>query len=346
MSGFWFSEGDFGMKYGKVSEAVYKRSILKFMEVVRQEGDQITGIGVDACVHRPLGGVCPVTSSGMVTMVRKRIGVIAFYRAINCLAAMGAVGRSVLVNFLVPDWFMETDLRRVMEELYCAAAELEVSVAGVYVETVRGMEFPVMMVSAYGEVGQEDWVTPKRIEAGMDLVMTKEAGTEGAGILAFEREEELWKRFTLSFVDQVQGLLSNISAVGEAAVAVRHGVKAMHSIGEGGVFGALWEIAEAAGLGLEADLKKIPIRQETIEICELFHRNPYQISSTGSLLMVAEDGYHLAEELEREGFRAAVIGRITSGKDRVLLQDGEKRFLEPPKMDELIKGLMEKRIGG
>ena len=60
------------------------------------------------------------------------------------------------------------------------------------------------------------------------------------------------------------------------------GVSAMHDVTEGGVFGALWEMAEASGVGLEIDLKKIPIRQETIEICEFFNLNPYQLISSGS----------------------------------------------------------------
>ena len=62
--------------------------------------------------------------------------------------------------------------------------------------------------------------------------------------------------------------------------------------------------------------------------------------------MVAEDGYHLAEELNRKGFAASVIGHTLAGKDRMILQEGERRFLEPPKMDELRKGLKEELIGG
>lgn len=54
----------------------------------------------------------------------------------------------------------------------------------------------------------------------------------------------------------------------EAATAVKSGVGAMHDVTEGGIFGALWEMAEASGVGLEIDLKKIPLRQETVEVCE------------------------------------------------------------------------------
>ena len=113
-----------------------------------------------------------------------------------------------------------------------------------------------------------------------------------------------------------------ISVQSEAAVAVTSGVSAMHDVTEGGIFGALWEMAEASGVGLEIDLKKIPIRQETVEVCEFFGVNPYLLISSGCMLMAAQDGNHLVRELEN---------------DRVLLNEDERRFLEPPKTDELYK---------
>lgn len=327
------------MKPGKVSESVYKRSVLKQLTHQSEKFYQEPFVGMDACVYRPLGEVCPVTSAATVTGVKKQIGTLALNRAVNRLAAIGAVGRGVWVNLAVPDWFMESHLKEVMSEVNTAAIALGIGITGVHAESVPGIESPVLTVSAYGEARKELCLTPKQITAGMDIVMTKHAGTEGAVILAFEREEELLKRYTPAFVDRIESFLSTISGVKEAAAAVRHGVKAMHTIEEGGVFGALWEIAEAAGLGLAAELRQIPIRQEVIEVCELFSINPYQISSVGSMLMAAEDGYHLAAELNREGICAKVIGRMTQGKERVILHDGERRFLEPPAMGEIFKGL-------
>lgn len=335
------------MRPGKISEAVYKRLFLNgIAEKNTQKICQSAGIGVDACVHRAIGGVCPVTSAATVTGITKKIGVFALYRAINSLAAMGAIGKSIWVSFLFPDWFLESDLKGEIEQLRDAAAELKTEVAGIYAESVTGLLKPMITISAYGETGEKEWVTPRQIKAGMDIVMTKDAGTEGAVMLAFEREEELLKRFSPAFVEQIQRMFDRISAVKEAEAAVRYGVKAMHAVGEGGVFGALWELAEAAGLGLEVKVREIPIRQETVEVCEFFQVNPYQIPSAGSLLIVTEEGHRLAEEFTQRGFCAAVIGRITEGKERVLFQEEEKRYLEPPKMNELLKGLTENKVGG
>src|SRR3712207_610082 len=97
----------------------------------------------------------------------------------------------------------------------------------------------------------------------------------------------------------------------------------MHDITECGVFGALCEMAEAAGCGLEVDLNTIPIRQETVEICEFFHVNPYQIMSSGSMLMITENGENLVRELEKAGIPARVIGVLTDRNDRILQNGSE-----------------------
>ena len=145
------------------------------------------------------------------------------------------------------------------------------------------------------------------------------------------------KRYPQALVDTAKGFDAYLSVLPEAAVAVESGVSAMHDVTEGGIFGALWEMAESAGVGLEIDLKKIPIRQETVEVCEFFDINPYELISSGSMLMAAADGNGLVRALEAANIPAVCVGKVTEGNDRVLLSGEERRFLEPPKTDELYK---------
>ena len=83
--------------------------------------------------------------------------------------------------------------------------------------------------------------------------------------------------------------------------------------------------------GMEIDLKKIPIRQETRNFREYMVSNPYTVPSLGAALITAEDGNGLVRELERQGIPAVVIGKITEGKDRVLVHHEERRYLEQPR---------------
>ena len=85
-------------------------------------------------------------------------------------------------------------------------------------------------------------------------------------------------------------------------------------------------MAEASGVGLEIDLKKIPVRQETIEVCEFFGINPYQLISSGCMLMAAEDGNLLVRELEKAGIPATIIGKANHGERPRPLNEEERRF--------------------
>ena len=126
-----------------------------------------------------------------------------------------------------------------------------------------------------------------------------------------------------------------MSVIKEAQIAVKSGVKVLHDVSEGGIMAALWELADSSGVGVQVDLKKLPIRQETVEVCEFCNANPYELLSGGSLLMVAEDGAALVNALHEEGIPAVVVGKITDSNDRIIMNDDEKRYLDKPKMDEI-----------
>ena len=141
---------------------------------------------------------------------------------------------------------------------------------------------------------------------------------------------------------EAMGFSRLLSVVKDAGIAKSIGVSSMHDITEGGVFGALWEVAQASGTGLSIELKEIPIRQETVEICEFYRINPYQLLSTGSLLIVTDNGQELKEVLNRKGIHAELIGKLNDGNDKTIENDGEIRHLDLPAADELYKGIKER----
>lgn len=116
---------------------------------------------------------------------------------------------------------------------------------------------------------------------------------------------------------------------------MKSGVSGMHDVSRGGIFAALWELAEQAGVGLEINLKNIPVRQETIEVCEVLELNPYELYGAGALLIVCDHGLEMIRQLEKENIPAAVIGKITDEKGKVVINEEERRFLDRPKSDEL-----------
>lgn len=144
--------------------------------------------------------------------------------------------------------------------------------------------------------------------------MTGWIALAGTAALALRYEQELRGHYPLSLIEHAKAFDRQMS-VGAVARAITHfGTAAVHDLSQGGIFNALWEMADRAGVGLEVDLKKIPVRQETIEICEYFDVNPYYLYSAGALLVGTEHGEALVSHLAAQGIFAAVIGRATGGR--------------------------------
>ena len=191
------------------------------------------------------------------------------------------------------------------------------------------------LVNKYVTAGySSDDAIPK---VAQDIVLLKWIGLEGTFRVMREKEEALAERFVPTFLNQIKGLESELFSEKELLTAKEFGVSAMHQITSGGILAALWEIAESSNVGLEVDLKKMTIKQETIEVCEFCHLNPYQLTSVGSVLIFTDRGEELVSKYAGEGIQATALGRTTVDTARVILGGEEKRFLDRPAPDELLK---------
>ena len=323
------------MKAGKLKESILKRSILK--QLHKRSDDVLVGpaVGGDYGAISVAEDAAVVLSSDPITLTRNAIGSSAIIAACNDVACSGAKPCGVSVTMLLPTSYNEEELRALMKDLDKACENCSVDIISGHTEVSRAVKEPVIVATVMGTVLKKDMVHSSHVQPGMDIVATKWVGLEGTAILAREKEEDLRSRYAQPFIDNAKVFGQMMSIIPEAAVAAKSGASAMHDVSEGGIFGALWELAESAGVGLEIDLKKIPIRQETIEICEFFDLNPYKLLSGGCLLIATEDGNGLVMELEKADIPAVIIGKATDSNDRVLINEEERRFLETTQTDEL-----------
>lgn len=257
------------------------------------------------------------------------LGCRAFFRMANDICCAGADPSGMLLDILLPKGSEEQVLRQIMHQIGSLAEEYKVDILGGHTEVMAEVTEPVITVTGIG-LCRENVRTEMKPGKGMDLVMTKWAGASGTNGLIIKGKEELQKRFGKDFLDRAESYGRDINCLPGAAIAWEDGVAALHNVSAGGIFGALWELGEQCGTGLEVDLKKIPIRQETVEICEYYDENPYMIASEGVLLIVASSGSRLVRQFEEAGIVAAVIGQIREDQDRIVRNGEEIRFLVPP----------------
>lgn len=324
------------MNIGKIPESVLKRSVFRQLKTEREEVLCGAGPGVDCAILSFPPGENLLVSSGSFCRTADP-ALYAIHTAVNNLAASGGCPAAVWLSVLLPLTAEETELRALMIQAEQVCAGLHIQIAGGHTEVTPAVNRTVVSVTAAGSALPEQTICPSGLPPGTELVITRWIGLEGTAIAAKEREKELLARFPSYLVEEAKAFDGYLSVVPEAVAAAHFGVRAMTDVSEGGIFGALWKLGERFGTGLEIDLKKIPIRQETVEICNQLDLNPYELISGGSLLIAAEDGHALADALKAEGIPAAVAGRTVPGNDRVVLNGEEKRFLGPVRMDEIHK---------
>lgn len=297
------------------------------------------GVGLDCTALSLEADETVILSSNPVIGTIEELGEYGVLAAVNNIVVVGATPVGIMLTILLPEETEERELKRIVAQSEAMCAKLQIQIIGGHTEVTKAVSQPVLNVTAVGKVKKDQMVSSAGVKPGMDLILTKWIALEGTVILTKDKEEELLTRYSVPFIEKVKALKSELTIKKEALVAVETGVSAMKDGSNGGVFGALWEMAEASGVGLEIDLKKIPIRQETVEVCEFLGANPYELHAGGTILMAAEDGNALVMALESAGIQAAIIGKATDGNDRVLFNEDERRFLEPAKPDELHKFL-------
>ncbi len=182
-----------------------------------------------------------------------------------------------------------------------------------------------------------------QLKPGDELIVAGPVAAEGTAWITENSHERLREFFAERFLEDARSL-PKVYGTGMDKennkvwnMAEKAGASARYLMGEGGFLAALWKMAEASGVGLEVDLRSVPVRQETIEICEIFDVNPYKLRSGGSVLLGIQGGDAFVQELRREGIMASVIGQTNSGNDRLLYSNGNARYLERPSEDEIKK---------
>lgn len=172
-----------------------------------------------------------------------------------------------------------------------------------------------------------------KLSVGDDLVVAGPVGFEGTVLLVRNEKDFLRQYFSEGFLWRAvrEPEFDFRKIIGE------NDISAVCQPAAGGILASIWKMAEVSGVGLTIDLRKIPIRQETIEICERFDIDPYKLLSGGSVLLGCSDGQDAVNRFLEKGIRAAVIGKAVAGNDRLLKSGEVTRYLDRPSQDEITK---------
>ena len=166
-----------------------------------------------------------------------------------------------------------------------------------------------------------------------DLVLCGYAGEAGMLMIAERKRAEIERMFRPDAAERFH--MEKTRRLSPEAYRAA-GASEVYPVSEGGVLAAVYSAAKERRCGVRLRLKDIPLRRETVELCEMLRLDPYRLFSACDLL-IAENGKRLEEALAAAGTPAALIGYLTGGQDKVIIDKTETEYLNRPEQDELRK---------
>ncbi len=293
-------------------------------------------LGVDAAAIALDADSACVLTTDPITTATSGAGRLAVHVVCNDLAAMGAEPVGVLATLLFPVGVAPDAIAEMAAEIDATARALNVEVLGGHTEVAPGIGAPLVVMSGVGKAKRDRILTAAGARPGDALVLTKAAALEGTHVLANDLRSRLGA-VPPTLLDEARRYGDELSVVPEARLAVELGATAMHDPTEGGVIGALWEMAEASRCGFRVTVSAIPVRDATRAICEALAVDPLRLIASGALLIAWRDGAAMVNGLHAAGIAATLIGEMTDLHKVLVHSDGREEQVIELDRDELYR---------
>jgi hydrogenase maturation factor len=324
------------LEIGKMSGNKLKKTILDKIEHFRSDVMVPAGPGEDSAVI-DLGDSLLVVSSDPITGAAKNAGYLAVNVACNDIAAAGAEPFGIQIVLLLPSNLDEKKAEDLMKEIVSTAKSIEIEVLGGHTEITDLVQKPIITVTALGKAKKDELTSSSAAEAGDILYISKGMGIEGSYILASDYKEHLMtKGVSSEAIAKFSGYLKLLSVIPESRIARKNGVKAMHDVTEGGVYGAIAEMAAASELGFIIEKDNFKLKPEVKELCSKLDLDPAALISSGAMLMAAPPDVDLKSVFAENEIELMRVGRLIE-KGSYIEAEGKKKEFKVPDKDELWK---------
>ena len=240
------------------------------------------------------------------------IGKLAVCGTVNDLAVGGARPLWLSAAFIIEEGCEIALLRRIVASMADEAAKAGVRIVTGYTKVVeRGKGDGVFITtSGIGVIPAGRDIGAARIKAGDLVIVNGVLGDHGATILAARGDLAL-------SVD----LISDCAGLGhlmDAALTAAPGITAARDCTRGGLASALNEMAAEAGLAVDLDEARLPLRPEVAGVCEILGLDPLYLANEGRLVLFCPpeqaQAALAAMQALPEGAGSMIIGAASAGQ--------------------------------
>ncbi len=267
------------------------------------------------------------------------IGKLAVCGTINDLAVCGARPMALSLSLIIETGLEIKTLERILESIRKAADESKVSIVTGDTKTVQTGEADKIFINTSGigvrlkgvELGFD------KIEAGDKIILSGTLGDHGMTIIS-QREG-----FGNSFKSELQSDCASIAEPALKLLEETDGVKFMRDPTRGGLAATLNEISREAGVSIEIQQSKIPVKPSVQAAADMLGFDILNVANEGKFVaVVSPQSVNKCLAVCKEhplGKDANIIGKIVKVRDvptvEMVTSIGGRRIVQMPYGEQL-----------
>jgi hydrogenase maturation factor len=331
---------------GKVSSDIFEEIILP--RLGRKRHNILVGPqhGVDVGVTDLGNQQVMITTTDPIFVVPpygwERSGWFAIHILASDAATSGLAPNYITIDLNLPLSMTRQDFETLWGVMHQECDKIGMSVISGHTGRYEGCEYPMIGGATVICIGSKDkYVTPNMARVGDHIIITKGAAIEASGLFAVTYPEKVAERYGEKAAREAEKIFWQMSVVEDALTAAEAGVRdkgvtAMHDATECGVWGGLFEVAQASGVGMIIDKEKIILQEMVKKVCELFEIDPFSSISEGTLIITCrpKKSKEVVQRLADRGILSSLVGEIVeAGQGMHYSEQGKIHPLLHPKVD-------------
>lgn len=331
---------------GKISPEIFDEIILPNLGAPSPNVLVRPQHGVDVGVVDIGGGMVMAVTTDPVFIVPEYGWERAAWFATHILASDAATSglrpTYMAIDLNLPLSITREQLETMWGVIHRECQKIGISIVAGHTARYEGCNYPMVGGATVMAVGPKDrYLTPAMARIGDAIIVTKGAAIETTGLFAVTFPHLVAREYGEEFAAKAQEIFWSMSVVADALTAVSvgvhdEGVTSMHDATECGVWGGLYEVAQASKVGMRIEKERIIVREEVEKICRLFGIDPYSAISEGTLILTVRP--HKADQvlhaLREAGIEATIVGEVVSpDRGMTYIEKGIERPLHHPRVD-------------
>lgn len=323
------------MSLGKISNGGFEEIILPRCGRPRSEVKSGPAFGVDVSLVDIGGGMGLALTSDPLSLIPALGLQESAWLSVHLMANdMGTTGFAPMYTQMVlnlPPGLSKTDFATYWNYIHEYCNDIGVAITGGHTGSIEGQNSTIagggtMLLTA----PIQNILLSHKANAGDVIIVTKECALSSSAILAMCFPETVKDKLGKEVYDQACALFYQTSSLPDALIASGahepyHEVTAMHDVTEGGVLGAVYEMAIASGNGLLVHNELLPKGNAQESICGLFGIDSRFCIGAGSMVMAVKKlaAANVLQRLQQNNIKGTVIGEFTPMEQGYKLVDDD-----------------------